>query len=591
VLTLALEVGPSRWHAQGGAVPGSLVDAFAEPGKTPTIPGPLVRVPAGTEIRVRVHNSLGRRITFFLPTSSATDDSIVLAAGASGELSVRADKPGNYVYRATDSTRASTLMRMDGALGGVIVVDTAGAPSTRDRVFVILMVPDSTLRAIGDTANPITSNAGRMSFTINGRSWPNTERIDTRVGDTLHWRVINASPDIHPMHLHGFYYRVDAFTGRAAATDGAPDVGQMVVTERMSLYSAMSMTWVPERAGNWLFHCHFALHLNPPRPDSADPKPADPHNHALTGMVGLVMGLNVAPAPGPSVSLAAEPRARRRIRLVAVRDSEFPDRRPEMRFEIEETGRRAGARMPFSPTLYLARNEPVSIMVVNHLNENTSVHWHGVELESYYDGVAGLSGAPSRLAPIIAPGDSFEARLTPPRSGTFMYHSHADDVVQQTAGLVGALIVQDGPTGPRPDEHEIFLKGSRDHGAPGTSSLDVNGSMNPDTIVLHAGRPARLRFMSLSLATPNATVTLTARRDSTFRNVPDTMVAQWTPAAKDGADLPPSARVPRIARQIIAMGETYDFSYTAVQRGEMRIEIRAAGPRGALLARVPVRVE
>src|SRR5262249_3408424 len=162
--------------------------------------------------------------------------------------------------------------------------------------------------------------------------------------------------------------------------------------------------------------------------------PVDPHNHALTGMVGLVMGLDVA--PNPAVRVAAESRPQRRIRLVAVRDSEFPDRRPEMRFEIEENGRRTGTRVPFSPTLYLTRNEPVSIMVVNQLKENTSVHWHGLEIESYYDGVAGLSGAPTRLAPIIAPGDSFEARLTPPRSGTFMYHSHANDVVQQTAGLV-----------------------------------------------------------------------------------------------------------------------------------------------------------
>jgi FtsP/CotA-like multicopper oxidase with cupredoxin domain len=262
-----------------------------------------------------------------------------------------------------------------------------------------------------------------------------------------------------------------------------------------------------------------------------------------------------------------------------------------MRFETYESGHHMSARVPFSPTLYLVRNEPVSIMVVNHLKENTSVHWHGIELESYYDGVAGLSGAPTRLAPIIAPGDSFEARLTPPRSGTFMYHSHVDDVVQQTAGLVGALVVQDGSPGPRPDEHEIFLKGSRGYGTPRTSPLDVNGSMNPDTIVIHAGRPARLRFMSLSLQNPNATVVLTARADSAFRNVPDTLVARWTPVAKDGADLPTGARVPRLARQIIAMGETYDFSYSAPQRGDMRIEIRGAGPRGALLARVPVRVE
>lgn len=591
VLSLSLEIGESRWHNEGGAIPRSLVDAFAEEGKAPTIPGPLVRVPAGTEIRVRIRNTLGRRITFFLPTSPTADDSIVLAAGASGEIAVTAASPGNYVYRATDSSRVATQLRMDGALGGAVVVDSANVARPRDRIFVLMMVPDSTLKAVGDTANVFVSTAGRMSFTVNGRSWPNTERIDARVGDTLHWRVLNASADFHPMHLHGFYYRLDDFTGRSVARDGAPDRGNMIVTERMSPYSAMSMTWVPERPGNWLFHCHFALHLKPPRPDSADPKPADPHNHALTGMAGLVLGINVA--RNPVVPVVAEARPQRRIRLVAVRDSEFPDRRPQMRFEIYENGRRVGSRVPFSPTLYLTRNQPVSIMVVNHLGEgeNTAVHWHGLEIESFYDGVAGLSGAPAHLAPSIAPGDSFEAHLTPPRSGTFMYHSHVDDVVQQTAGLVGALIVRDGPPGPRPDDHEIFFKGSRDIGTPGTSPLDVNGSMNPDTIVIRAGRPVLFRFMSLALANPNAMVILTARPDSAFRAVRDTMIVRWTPVAKDGADLPPARRVPSMASQIVSMGETYDYSYTASQRGSLRIEIRGAGPRGALLARVPVRVE
>ena len=589
MLSLSLEIVESHWHIEGGAVPRSLVAAFAEEGKAPTIPGPLVRVPAGTEIKVRVRNTLGRRVTFFLPTSPIADDSIVLAAGASGEIAVKAASPGNYIYRATDSSRAATQMLMDGALGGAIVVDTAGVPRPRDRVFMIMMVPDSTLKAVGDNANVITSTAGRMSFTVNGRSWPNTERIDARVGDTLRWRVINASADVHPMHLHGFYYRLNEFTGRNVAREGVPDRGNMIVTERMSPYSAMSMTWVPERAGNWLFHCHFALHLKPPTPDSADPKPTDPHNHALTGMAGLVLGINVA--KNPSAPVVAESRPQRRIRLVAVRDSEFPDRRPQMRFEIHENGRRVGSRVPFSPSLYLTRGQPVSIMVVNHLRENTAVHWHGIELESYYDGVAGLSGAPTRLAPSIAPGDSFEARFTPPRSGTFMYHSHVDDVVQQTAGLVGALIVRDGAPGPQPDEHEIFFKGSRDIGTPRTSPIDVNGSMNPDTIVIHAGRPVLFRFMSLALANPNATVTLTACPDSVLRGVRDSMIVRWTPVAKDGADLPPAGRVPSTASQIIAMGETYDFSYTASKRGNLRIEIRGAGPRGALLARVPVRVE
>jgi FtsP/CotA-like multicopper oxidase with cupredoxin domain len=545
-------------------------------------------VQAGTTIRIRVHNTLGHRITFFLPTSQATDDSVVLAPGDVKEISTQAARPGNYIYRAADSTKAAAQFRMDGALGGAIVVDTAGKAPPKDRVFMIMMVPDSLLLADIERGATLASAKGRISYTINGRSWPNTERISTTVGDTLHWRVINGSDDIHPMHLHGFYYRVDDMSGLLVGRQGQGAPGRIVVTERLSQYSAMSMTWVPERPGNWIFHCHFALHLMPPDADSADAKPMDHDNPALNGMVGLALGLEVAPRRGaPAV---AESRPARRIRLVAVRDSEFPDSAPQMRFEIEEKGHRTMSRASFSPTLYLTKNEPVSIMVVNHMREKTAVHWHGLEIDSYYDGVAGLSGTPSRLAPVIAPGDSFEARLTPPRAGTFMYHSHLDDVRQQTAGLVGPLVVQDGPLGLRPDEHEIFLKGSRAIGAGAASPLEVNGMANPDTIVIHAGRQAVFRFMSLSLVNPNATVSLTARSDSAYVGVPDGIV-EWQPIAKDGADLPPAARAPRLARQIIAMGETYDFSYTPTRPGQMRIEVRSAGARGVLLARVPVRVE
>jgi manganese oxidase len=268
-----------------------------------------------------------------------------------------------------------------------------------------------------------------------------------------------------------------------------------------------------------------------------------------------------------------------------------------MRFVLEEYGRRIQAGPGFSPAINLTRGVPVSIMVVNHLAEPTSVHWHGIELEdSYMDGVAGVTGAGKRLSPAIAPGDSFEARFTPPRSGTFMYHAHVDEVRQQSGGMVGALIVRDPGAVPSPDEHVFFLKGSR-LGPNADNPLDINGQANPDTIVLHVGRPARLRFLGLSSVNPNATVWLTARPDSSLANVVDTMVVRWHPVAKDGADLPPAARAERLARQIVSMGETYDFEYTPPRRGMLRLEVRTLNPPpgfgapGQLLVRVPIRVE
>jgi FtsP/CotA-like multicopper oxidase with cupredoxin domain len=104
------------------------------------------------------------------------------------------------------------------------------------------------------------------------------------------------------------------------------------------------------------------------------------------------------------------------------------------------------------PTLALTRGEPVEITLVNRLPEGTAIHWHGMALESYYDGVHGWSGTGQRITPMIAPGDSFVVRFTPPRTETFIYHTHLHDKRQLTSGLYGAMVVLDpgGRSMPRP---------------------------------------------------------------------------------------------------------------------------------------------
>jgi FtsP/CotA-like multicopper oxidase with cupredoxin domain len=394
------------------------------------------------------------------------------------------------------------------------------------------------------------------------------------------------------MHLHGFYYRVDAFAGALAPAPGA-----MVVTQLMTPFSAMSMSWSPDRPGNWLFHCHFALHL---RPDSLSAAADDPH---LRDMVGLVLGVIVADR---SVTRAThQATAASRLRLIAVVDSihtrdrrfregtrsstplhQFPaDSVPSMHFVLEENSHRVEGAHDFSPEIDLTKGVPVSIMIVNHLDEPTSVHWHGIEVgDSYMDGAPGFSGAGRRLAPAIAPGDSFEARFTPPRSGTFMYHAHLDEAREELGGLEGALIVRDPGAAPLVDDHVFFLKGLLNDAA---HPREINGETNPDTVVLHVGRPARFRLINLSTADPVPSFSLTARRDSVLIGGKDTMVVNWRPIAKDGFDLRGAMQTPRLARQIISMGETYDFEYTPAQKGTLRLEVRTT----QLLVRVPMRVE
>lgn len=590
-LTLHLEARRVMWHPDGDSLRGRVTEAFGEAGKEPMVPGPLVRVRAGTRVRFRISNTDVPDTLRFLLSAPLTNESDTLAVppGGTAEVHLTPGTPGNYLYRAFTKDVQSENFAIKGLLAGAIVVDSASGVPRPDRVLVVNWLVDSL------TPDGSAPNYNRMLFAVNGRSWPHTERLTATVGDSIRWRIVNLNVDVHPMHLHGVYYRIDDFSTPAGPVG---DAGRMAVTTRMTAFTTMTMTWVPERAGNWLFHCHFAFHLVPPATlEKGEPAvlvpPKEEHgahaNHATTGMAGIVMGIHVNPRPGEPFTDAEPPR--RRLRLVAFTDPGYPDSLPSMRFRIEESGtggRRREARPGFSPAIDLARGEPVSITVVNTTREATAVHWHGMELESYYDGAAGFGGQGRRISPIIAPRDSFEARFTPPRSGTFIYHSHVNEPRQHAAGMLGALIVRDAGA-PADNDHSFLLKANRANPL-GNGPLEINGMVNPDTIMVPVGRPMRFRFINLSMFHPNARFILTARRDSVFELPADSLQARWLFVAKDGADLPGPQRVTRPARQIVSMGETYDFSYTPSAAGHLRLEVRAGGT-GALLARVPIRAQ
>ena len=608
VLTVTLEAKKSLLHLDGPNRAAMTIEAFAEPGRKPLMPGPLVRAVAGTEIRFSIRNSLATPLTFLIPVMMrggpdryGAMDSIVIAPGATGVLTTKPSVPGNYIYRATTPSVLARFTHLTGILGGALVIDSAGMTTPpHDRVFVMMGTPDSATRAYYDTVAPANVRIGRRRdvFTINGRSWPNTERIRASVGDSLHWRIISASFEPHPMHLHGFYYRVDDFSGPETREYERPFKGQRVVTAFMSGFSTMSMTWSPDRPGNWLFHCHFAVHL---RPDSLLAAPDDPYDRM---MVGLVLGTTVAAQRGVAV---AEGRATaRHLRLIA--EVDHPERigphsfdkppstvdsLPNMHFVVEESGRRIDSHADVSPELDLVRGRPVSITIVNHLPEATTVHWHGIEVQdSYVDGAPGFSGAGKRLTPAIAPGDSFVARFTPPRAGTFMYHAHIDEIREQLAGLEGALIVYDSGVARVPDDHTLFFKETAGGGR--RQQAEINGQTNPDTIVLRVGRPARLRLLDLSTNYFATLFVLTGTRDSVVGIPGDSALERWRPVAKDGFDFSEvESLVP--ARQVIGIGETYDFNYTPVRNGLFQLQVWRLEDAGLQYARkllitVPIRV-
>lgn len=93
-------------------------------------------------------------------------------------------------------------------------------------------------------------------------------------------------------------------------------------------------------------------------------------------------------------------------------------------------------RIPGS-VIRVRQGEPVRIVVENKLDEDTTVHWHGIRLPNAMDGVPGLTQPP------IKPGQKFVYEFTPPDAGTFWYHPHADSLRQLGRGLAGGLIVEE----------------------------------------------------------------------------------------------------------------------------------------------------
>jgi len=102
------------------------------------------------------------------------------------------------------------------------------------------------------------------------------------------------------------------------------------------------------------------------------------------------------------------------------------------------------------PTIEVVEGDRVRLFVTNQLPEPTSIHWHGQRLPNGMDGVAGLN---QQAIPV---GKTYVYEFVARRPGTFMYHPHADEMVQMAMGMMGFWV-----THPR-QEHDWINEAERD---------------------------------------------------------------------------------------------------------------------------------
>ena len=584
VLSVQLEIRSGTWHAEAEDGPPLFVQAFGEAGRPSQVPGPLLRMTEGTTVRITVANKLKIKATVYGLNTRPCDPAVgvEIPPGESRDFAFAAGAPGTYFYwaRTTEVLKIGSRtvvqpLRADAQLNGAFIVDAPGTVAS-DRVFVI-----NSMFAVADVIHPAFE-----VVTINGKSYPYTEALEYTAGDRVRWRVINPGPSEHPMHLHGAFYdllSLGAFDSDTTYPDGER---QSVVTQSLWPGTTMMMEWSPQHPGRWLFHCHFHLHISSgervPIFTSApaeDKTASSAHaNHgamdSMQDMAGLVMVINVeagAAAPIPAtlsmphkIDLVIEPNAS------DAKSHTFSCSVREGKKIVASTDKTVG------PPIIVTRGEPVEITVINHLDAATTIHWHGLELDSYYDGVVG-GGNGDQVTPAIQPGGSFVARFTPNRAGTFIYHTHAADPNQLAGGIYGGLIVLDPGESYDGERDRLLVIGAHDNDFY-TTRMTLNGAETLSPMVFARDIKYRLRVINMA---PNlrANIQLGGSEHPVF----------WRALAKDGATLPARLAKSQDATQHIASGEAYDFEFRPDAAGEIPLQVENILNNAKLTGKIVVR--
>lgn len=565
-LQVRLILTQGRWYPESDTGPSTVIQTITEQGNAPHDPAPTIRVRESTPVEITLCNVLDKKAVIFglyQHPKKFADEHFDLAPGETKTITFVPGPPGAYIYGA-DTEKGDFVNRtdVDSEMNGVIVVDPKAGATRLDHIFVLsnwfLPGPDEKHPDVGS----------HDTWSINGKMWPHTERLRLKTGELQTFLIANATLEPHPMHLHGNYFTVEREN-----EDGDHDVEIppnyrfAEVTHAVPAEGTSLIQFALQRPGRWLLHCHNLYHTRPSLGVNDEWKD-DPHRH----MAGLVIGMEAAGPPRRPPKKQQEP-ARHLTLDIKPRGQKYAEGLTGVQTSISENGTAfTTTNTRIGPVLNLTRGESVAIDVHNALGEATTVHWHGIELDSFYDGVGGYGGTGSTVTPLIEPGKSFTVLFTPPRSGTFIYHSHFRDVNQVSTGLYGALIVRE--PGEKPSTNDLILLLAGD-GPEDNAPFLLNGEEKPGEISMVKGEIYRLRFISMRTAQ--------GRRMRLLRNG---KLVKWTRWAKDGADLPATLRVPVDAEQMLLPGETYDFLFTPDTSETLSLETGRRDPEIKVLIRV-----
>jgi FtsP/CotA-like multicopper oxidase with cupredoxin domain len=210
------------------------------------------------------------------------------------------------------------------------------------------------------------------------------------------------------------------------------------------------------------------------------------------------------------------------------------------------------------PTIEVVEGDRVRIFVTNRLTEPTSIHWHGQRLPNGMDGVSGLN------QPSIKPGQTYVYEFAAQRSGTFMYHPHADETTQMAMGMMGFWVTHPKDPGlMRVDRDYVFLLNAYDID-PGSYTPKVSTMLDfnlwtfnsrafPGTAPMVARLGERVRIRVGNLTMTNHPIHLHGH--------------EFAVVGTDGGWTPPGSRWPEVTTDI-AVGQMRAIEFTAAAPGD-----------------------
>lgn len=241
--------------------------------------GPMIEAVEGDRVRVYVTNRLKAPTTVHW-------HGIYLPCGMDGigGLTQRAIRPGEtYMYEWTFRQFGTFMFHSHhdemtqmalGLMGMVVVHPRQPTPDYAvDRDFVI-MVGEWSIPVGTSRPNP-NAMADFNVLTMNAKAFPGTAPLVCKTGDRVRIRLGNLSAmDHHPIHLHGYYFKVTATDGGRIPQDARwPETTVLVPTG-----STRDIEFVADEPGDWAMHCHMTHHV------------MNQMGHGIPNMIGVEPG-------------------------------------------------------------------------------------------------------------------------------------------------------------------------------------------------------------------------------------------------------------------------------------------------------------